>query len=68
MVDTMIMNGVTIREIANKLGMSPTAVKFRLIRANITPKDKAGRTNIYDEGIIDLIRKPLKGGRPKKDK
>jgi predicted ArsR family transcriptional regulator len=62
------MNGVTIREIAKKLGVSPTAAKFRLVRANITPKDKAGKTNIYDEGVIELIRKPLKGGRPKKGK
>jgi hypothetical protein len=59
------MNGLTIREIAEKVGISPAAVKIRLIRRGIQPKDHAGKTNIYDESVVDLV-KIQKFGRPRK--
>jgi hypothetical protein len=60
------MNGLTIREIAERIGISPDAVKIRLIRRGIQPKDHAGKTNIYDESVVELV-KAQKIGRPKKN-
>jgi orotate phosphoribosyltransferase-like protein len=67
-VDIMIMNGLTITEIANSLGISREAAKTRIIRSGIQPKDHAGKTNIYDESIIEQIKNVPGKGRPKKDK
>jgi predicted transcriptional regulator len=62
------MEGLIHEEIANILGISPQAVKTRLLRRGIKPKQQAGRLNFYDKAVIDLIREPSKGGRPRKDK
>jgi hypothetical protein len=62
------MNGLTIREIAEALNITPEAVFLRLRTAKIEPKAHAGKTNIYDESVVDLIREVSKGGRPKKAK
>jgi predicted transcriptional regulator len=62
------MEGLTHDEIAKILGISPQAVKTRLIRRGIRPKQQAGRLNFYDPGVVDLIRETSKGGRPRKDK
>jgi len=64
----MVMEGLTIQEIAEQLGISQSAAKFRLIRAKIKPKAQAGRMNFYDKSVIKLIQKVSKGGRPKKKK
>jgi predicted ArsR family transcriptional regulator len=64
----MNMQGLTIPEIADQLGITPSAAKFRLIRAGIQPKMQAGRMNFYDDNVVDLIREVSKGGRPKKKK
>jgi uncharacterized protein YjcR len=61
------MEGLTIREIAEKLGIAPLTVKQRLLRAGIQPKDHAGKTNIYDESVVEAIRN-VQMGRPKKAK
>jgi hypothetical protein len=66
--DNMSMNGLTIREIAEKLGITPNAAKIRIYDAGIEPKDHAGKTNIYDESIVDQIRDTPGPGRPKKAK
>jgi predicted ArsR family transcriptional regulator len=60
------MNGLTIREIAERLGIAPNAAKIRLLKAGIQPKDKAGKTNIYEEDVVDKIRNTPGPGRPKK--
>jgi transposase len=62
----MIMQGLTIQEIAERLGISTVAVYTRLRTTGIQPKDHAGKTNIYDESVVDLIREVSKGGRPRK--
>lgn len=63
------MEGLTIREIANFLGISPDAVTMRLKKAGIEPKFIAGKTYLFDETAVDAIREVSKGGRPpKKDK
>jgi predicted transcriptional regulator len=64
----MDMEGLTHREIADILGISPDAVKMRLLTANIKPKFKAGRTNLYSKDVIGKIREVSKGGRPRKKK
>ena len=64
--DIIIMNGLTIREIAEKLKIEPKAVTARLLSAGIQPKQKAGRTNIYDPSVVDKIRIVPGKGRPKK--
>jgi predicted site-specific integrase-resolvase len=64
----MIMNGLTITEIAQYLGISREAAKTRIIRGKIQPKDHAGKTNIYDESVVDQLRDVPGKGRPKKDK
>lgn len=64
----MVMQGLTIPEIAEQLGITPSAAKFRIIRAGIQPKAQTGRMNFYNDDVVDLIRAVSKGGRPKKDK
>jgi DNA-directed RNA polymerase specialized sigma24 family protein len=64
----MSMNGLTIREIAEILGIEPGTAKNRLLRAKIQPKTHAGKTNIYSEDVVEKIREVSKGGRPKKAK
>jgi hypothetical protein len=62
------MNGMTVNEIGEKLGISPKAAKMRLVRHNIKPIGYAGPTGIYAPEVVDLIREVSKGGRPKKSK
>jgi hypothetical protein len=64
----MKVNGLTHREIADILGITPDAAKLRLRTAGIRPAIKAGRTNLYSEDVIEKIREVAKGGRPKKAK
>jgi hypothetical protein len=59
------MEGLTIIEIAQILGIQPSAVMQRLIRAGIKPITKEA---IYDPSCIDQIREVSKGGRPRKEK
>ena len=61
-----VMNGLTIREIAAMLKIEPKAVTARLLTAGISPKQKAGRTNIYDPSVVEAIRHVRGKGRPKK--
>jgi predicted transcriptional regulator len=68
MTDNMSVNGLTHREIADILGITPDAVKMRLLTAGIKPAIKAGRTNLYSDDVVDKIREVNKGGRPKKVK
>jgi hypothetical protein len=61
------MNGLTIDEIAQQLKISTIAAYTRLRAAGIHPKTHAGKTNIYDESVVDRIREVSKGGRPRKN-
>jgi hypothetical protein len=64
----MKMDGLTIREIAENLGIKPKAVMARILKHGIRPKAQAGRTNFYDYDVVDKIRDIGKAGRPKKGK
>jgi predicted ArsR family transcriptional regulator len=56
------MTGLTMQEMAEKLGITKYAVKQRLLRAGIKPKTKAA---LYDESALEIIKEaPM--GRPKK--
>lgn len=59
---------MTIREIAEKLGISPKATMARLLTAGIQPKTHAGKTNIYDESVVEILQNTPGRGRPRKDK
>ena len=64
----MSVEGLTIPEIAEQLGITPSAAKFRIIRAGIQPKAQTGRMNFYDKSVVKKIKEVSKGGRPKKKK
>jgi hypothetical protein len=64
--DIMSMEGLTTREIGEKLGITPEAAYLRLRTAKIKPKARAGNTALYDKSVVDKIRNPSKGGRPRK--
>jgi predicted ArsR family transcriptional regulator len=56
------MTGLTINEIAEKLGITYLTAKQRLLRAGIKPLTKEA---IYPNDVIDKI-KNVEMGRPKK--
>jgi predicted ArsR family transcriptional regulator len=58
------MNGLTIQELAEKLGISERAVYQRLHTLGIEPLT---RQVIYPESALEAIREVSKGGRPRKD-
>jgi predicted nucleotidyltransferase len=61
-----IMDELTVKEIAEKLGISFETVKGRLRTAGINPVRKVGRTNIYAPNVIKKIQEINPVGRPKK--
>jgi predicted ArsR family transcriptional regulator len=59
------MKDLTIKEIAEKLGISQTAAKARLFRLGIKPDKLIGNTGIYPPSVIEKIRTVNSVGRPK---
>ena len=59
------MKELTIKEIAEKLGISQVAAKARLFRLSIKPDRLIGNTGIYSPSVIDKIRNVNSVGRPK---
>jgi predicted ArsR family transcriptional regulator len=59
------MNGLTIKEMAEILGITPDAVQQRLLVAKISPLTKDA---VYAESALEVIRKVPGKGRPKKAK
>jgi predicted ArsR family transcriptional regulator len=66
LTDNDTMNGMTVKEIAEELGIHPKAAKTRLIRAEIKPISYAGPTGVYDPSAVDRIRNVPGKGRPRK--
>jgi hypothetical protein len=57
------MEGLTIKEMAEILGIAPPAVKQRLFVAGIKPITKDA---VYDKSALEAIRKAPGKGRPRK--
>jgi len=57
------MKGLTIDEIAAKLGITSQSAHKRLERAGIKPISYKA---LYDPSVINSISNPSKGGRPRK--
>ena len=63
--DNKGMEGLTIKEMAEILGIPPETVKQRLFVAKITPLTKDA---VYDRSALELIRNVPGKGRPRKGK
>ena len=61
------MKEITIKEIAEKLGLSQPAAKARLYRLEIKPVRLVGNTGIYDPSVIEKIKEVKPVGRPPKE-
>ena len=61
-----IMNGYTVAELSSLSGLTTYCVKQRLRRAGIKPTSKAGPTSIYGNEAIEVVKKTIAMGRPKK--
>jgi len=59
------MEGLTIKEMAEILGILPNTVQQRLLVAKIKPLTKDA---VYDKSALDLIRNVPGKGRPRKPK
>jgi predicted nucleotidyltransferase len=68
LTDVEVMEEMTVKEIAEKLGLSFETVKSRLRLAGISPIRKVGRTNIYAPSVIKEIENFTPVGRPPKAK
>jgi hypothetical protein len=62
------MDELTVKEIADELGLSFETVKSRLRIAGINPIRKVGRTNIYAPSVVKEIKEFKPVGRPPKAK
>jgi len=59
----MNMEGYTLDEMAEVLGIKPDSVLKRLQKAGIEPITRAV---LYDKSALEVIRKALPPGRPRK--
>ena len=62
------MKELTIKEIAEILGITQVNAKMRLHRKGIEPIKLVGQTGIYDPAVVDKIKKVNPVGRPKAKK
>jgi hypothetical protein len=67
-VDKRSMEELTIKQIAQQLGIEPNTVKARIHRRGIEPAYRVGPTPLYPPSVVDQIREDLPRGRPKKPK
>ena len=63
-VDIETMDGLTVKEIAERLGITSDTAKKRLQKHKLTPKEYAGPTALYDPSVVDKIREVNPVGRP----
>jgi predicted ArsR family transcriptional regulator len=61
--DNKNVEGLTIKEMAEILGIAPAAVKQRLFVAQIKPMTKDA---VYDKSALEAIRDVPGKGRPRK--
>jgi len=60
------MEGLTLKEIAGKLGLPAQTVKMRLYRSGIKPIFYAGPTAIYPREALEVASGPRRRGRKPK--
>ena len=60
------MEGFTVKEIAEQLGVTPDTAKKRLQKHGIKAREYAGPTAIYDPSALEAIRNVPGKGRPRK--
>ena len=60
------MEGLTVAEIADRLGITPDTAKKRLQKHGIKASRYAGPTALYDPEVVDVIKDSNPVGRPKK--
>ena len=58
------MRGITVAEMAGRLGISHLAVKSRLVRAKIKARGYVGMVGLYNEKDFQKIAVPRPAGRP----
>jgi hypothetical protein len=63
--DNQGMEGLTIPEMAEILGIKRRAVETRLVRAGLKPITKDA---VYDKSVLDVIKNTPGKGRPRKNK
>jgi hypothetical protein len=63
--DIMNMDGYTVKEMADILGINLKAAKLRIFRAGIKPMTKDA---LYDKSALEAIRNVPGKGRPPKAK
>ena len=64
--DMKDMEGLTVKEIAERLGITPDTAKKRLQKLGIKPSEYAGPTAIYNKSALEAIRNVPGKGRPRK--
>jgi hypothetical protein len=57
------MKELTVVQIAKIIGTSKHAAQFRLNAHGCKPIEDIGRTHLYDESVIDIIKDTGRGGR-----
>ncbi len=62
------MEGLTIAEMADLLGLPVKTITARIRRAGIVPKYRAGRVGLYEKEVVKQISHVPRPGRPPKDK
>jgi len=64
--DMKSMEGLTLREISEQLGIATKTAQKRIMRAGIKPKGYAGPTALYEKSVVEKIRDVAPVGRPRK--
>jgi predicted nucleotidyltransferase len=68
MCNYQVMEGYTIAELANMLGLPHKTVMSRIRAAGIIPRYKAGRVGLYGEETVEKIKSAPSRGRPMKNR
>ncbi|GHU23470.1 hypothetical protein FACS1894172_08360 [Spirochaetia bacterium] len=61
-----VMEGLTVNEIGQRLGIHPKVAKMRLRKAGLKPVEYAGPTAIYALEVVNQITHVPARGRPSK--
>lgn len=62
------MEGLTVTEMVEILGLPRKTIISRIRAAGIVPRFRAGRIGLYDKDVVERIRTAPRPGRPAKGK